>query len=342
MDHIVFPLGDRQTLFSYAKGKLKHLTTLPLFPLTHRVEISDNFLVTFAACKSALIVQTWFQTGRVGLPEIIELPKNVIGECILVTNEDELFVGGKSNRPWLGKINLQDKTRSWTSVLSDLDLENANEKAIDALSFSFGGDFGPRLIAYDNLMLPLYAWIIDKTEQCWKKPRRVEIEPEYTYEHIISAYATYDYVYLITRGVNHGKTMQFLRKFDKNIKQSTLLFSETLRNSWSNESDDGNMYQSGEEWQQVMATDTDIVLLAAGNAGLGKYDPASSEVKYFGHARQSARFIELVDLDSSIAVAFENSNESILNRWEIEVFSVNSTSIYTSLHFDSHESKYTD
>jgi hypothetical protein len=337
MDHIVLPFGDRHTLLCFDKGELTPLSTFPLFPLSSRVEISGGFLVTFAACKSALIVQDWLQTGRVGLPEIIELPKGVIGESILVTNEDELFVGGKSNRPWLGRMRLQDPIRSWVSVLSDKDLENAYEKGIDALSLSFGGEFGPRIIAYDNLMLPLYAWIIDATQHGWSNPKRVEIEPEYTYEHIISAYATDDYVYLITRGINHGKTMQFLRRFDKNMHESTLLWAETKNDCWSKEFEDGKMYESGEEWLQVTATEDGVVLIAAGSAGLGIYNPTNCEINYLGRAGQSARFISLIELDSSVAVAFESKDRPLPYQWEIEVFSTDGSAKFSYMQLNSQE-----
>jgi hypothetical protein len=323
MEHIILPFGDRHTLLSFNEGKLTPLTTFPLFSLSNRVEIGSVFLVTFAACKSALIIQDWLQTGRVGLPEIIELPKGITGESILLTNEDELFVGGKSDRPWLGRMRLQDPNRSWVSVLSDKDLETAYEKGIDALSLSFSGEFGPRIIAYDNLMLPLYAWIIDKTQHGWSNPKRVEIEPEYTYEHIISAYATDEYVYLITRGTNHGKTMQFLRRFDKNMEESSLLWAETKNDCWSKEFEDGKMYQDEEEWLQVMATEDGVVLIAAGSAGLGIYNPTNCEINYLGREGQSARFISLIDLDTSVAVAFKNENQPIPYQWEIEVFSTN-------------------
>ena len=109
MEHIVLPFGDRHTLFSYAQGKLKLLTTLPIFTLAHRVEISSRFLVSFAACKSALIIQAWFKTGRVSLPKIIELPHGVTGECILLTNEHELL---EVNRIDLGLEKLIFKTNS--------------------------------------------------------------------------------------------------------------------------------------------------------------------------------------------------------------------------------------
>ena len=339
MEHIILPFGDRHTLLSFNEGKLTPLTTFPLFSLSNRVEIGSVFLVTFAACKSALIIQDWLQTGRVGLPEIIELPKGITGESILLTNEDELFVGGKSDRPWLGRMRLQDPIRSWVSVLSDKDLENVYEKGIDALSLSFGGEFGPRIIAYDNLMLPLYAWIIDKTQHGWSNPKRVEIEPEYTYEHIISAYATDEYVFLITRGVNHGKTMQFLRRFDKNMQESSLLWAETKNDCWSKEFEDGKMYQDEEEWLQVMATEDGVVLIAAGSAGLGIYNPTNCEINYLGLEGQSARFISLIDLDTSVAVAFKNEYQPIPYQWEIEVFSINNFSKTSRIQLNPYEFK---
>lgn len=339
MEHIILPFGDRHTLLSFNEGKLTPLTTFPLFSLSNRVEIGSVFLVTFAACKSALIIQDWLQTGRVGLPEIIELPKGITGESILLTNEDELFVGGKSDRPWLGRMRLQDPIRSWVSVLSDKDLENVYEKGIDALSLSFGGEFGPRIIAYDNLMLPLYAWIIDKKQHGWSNPKRVEIEPEYTYEHIISAYATDEYVFLITRGVNHGKTMQFLRRFDKNMQESSLLWAETKNDCWSKEFEDGKMYQDDEEWLQVMATEDGVVLIAAGSAGLGIYKPTNCEINYLGREGQSARFISLIDLDTSVAVAFKNENQPIPYQWEIEVFSINNFSKTSRIQLNPYEFK---
>jgi hypothetical protein len=323
MDYIVLPYGDRQTLFSYSKGNLTPITNFPMLSISNRVEISGNFLVTYSTCKRALIVQQWFITGRVGVPEVVELPKGVTGECILVTDSDELFVGGKSNRPWLGRMNLQDQTRSWESLLSDQDLENAAHKGIDALSLSFDFDWGPRLIAYDNLLLPLYAWIFNKTDLSWNKPKRIEIQPVYTYEHIVSAFATNDDVYLITNGINHGTSMQFLRCFDKNFNHSNLLFEETSTDFLSDRSEVTNTYERGADWLQLVSTQDGKVLIVAGNAGLGIYDTTTSEMKYLKREGKSARFISLVDLDSSAVVAFEDTYETNPNRWSIEVFEFN-------------------
>jgi hypothetical protein len=328
MDFIVLPQGDRQTLFSYNKGNLTAVTTFPIFSVNQRVEISKNFLVTFASCKRALMIQSWFQTGRVSVPEVIELPSGVTGECILVTDSDELFVGGKSNRPWLGRINLQDQTRSWESLLSDQDLENANEKGIDALSLSYDFEWGPRLIAYDNLLLPLYAWIFEKTELRWNKPKRIEIQPIYTYEHIVSAFATDDDVYLITNGINHGTSMQFLRHFDKHLTESNLIYKETSTDFLRDRSEVTNTFERGADWVQVVATQDGKIMIAAGNAGLGIYDTSTSEMKYLEREGKSARFISLVDFECSAVVAFEDTYETNPNRWSIEVFSTNGSKVF--------------
>ena len=336
MEHIVLPFGDRHTLFSYAQGKLKLLTTLPIFTLAHRVEISSRFLVSFAACKSALIIQAWFKTGRVSLPKIIELPHGVTGECILLTNEHELFVGGKSDRPWLGKINLQDQFTSWIPLLSDKDLENANEKGIDAISLSFGLSGRPRLVAYDNLLLPLYAWIFDKTDHGWLKPKRVEIEPVYTYEHIVSAHATVDNIYLITNGINHGTSMQFLRKFDIDLNESELLFEETNTDFLENNSEISNTFERGEDWLQVVSANDDKVFVAAGNAGLGIYDPTKSKIKYIEQQGKAVRFLAQLDFGSTVAVAFEDTYEPQLYRWSIEVFTLDGISKFQQVPSKRH------
>lgn len=318
MEHIVLPFGDRQTLFGSDSNGLTALESFPLYPLDHRVALGNSFLAAFAACKSALIVQAWWPSGRVGAPEVVELPKGISGEAFLVTDDDELFVGGRSDRPWLGRMNLRDPRRSWVSMLPDEDLDSANEKGIDALSLT---PYGERLIAYDNLMLPLYAWIVDRSEQNWSRPRRIEIEPEYTYEHIVSACATEDSVYLITRGVNHGTSMQFLRRFDRNAGKSELLLSETDKDTCSQDSVDEAMYKRGQEWSQVLATESGTVLIAAGRHGLGRYDSASSEMMYLGNSNQAARHMAFIDTDVSVAVAFENLDEVLPFRWEVEVYS---------------------
>ena len=329
MEHIILPFGDRQTLFGYASDRLTALETFPLFTLDHRVEIGCSFLVTFAACKSALIVQAWWLTGLVGVPEVIELPKGISGEAFLITSADELFVGGKSDRPWLGRMNLLEPRRSWVSLLPDEDLKFANEKGIDALSLT---PYGDRLIAYDNLMLPLYAWIMDRSEQGWSKPRRIEIEPEYTYEHIVSAYATDDLVYLITRGINHGNSMQFLRRFDRNAEKSELLLSETQKDIYSKNSENDAMFETGQEWSQVMATEAGTVLIAAGDHGLGRYD-VNSELTYLGD--QAANYIALIDHGASVAVAFENREKATPSRWEIDVYSTEGQSEFPRLRLNS-------
>ncbi len=331
MEHIVLPFGDRQTLLGCDSDGLTALESFPLFPLNHRVALGNSFLATFAACKSALIVQSWWPSGRVGPPEVVELPKGISGEAFLVTEDDELFVGGKSDRPWLGRMNLRDARRTWVSMLPVEDLDSANEKGIDALSLT---PYGERLIAYDNLMLPLYAWITDRSEQSWSRPRRIEIEPEYTYENIVSAHATEDAVYLITRGVNHGKYMQFLRRFDRNAGKSELLLSETAKDSWSRDSSDDAMYERGQEWSQVLATESGTVLIAAGKHGLGRYDSARSEMMYLGNSRQAARHIALIDDDNSVVVAFENGEEAMPFQWEVDVFSTTDRSEFPHLRLN--------
>jgi len=329
MEHIILPFGDRQTLFSCSGEGLTALETFPLFTLDHRAEIGCSFLVTFAACKSALIVQAWWLTGRVGVPEVIELPKGICGEAFLITSADELFVGGKSDRPWLGRMNLLEPIRSWVSLLPDEDLKFANEKGIDALSLT---PYGDRLIAYDNLMLPLYAWIMDRSEQGWSKPKRIEIEPEYTYEHIVSAYATDDLVYLITRGVNHGKSMQFLRRFDRNAQKSELLLSETKKDIYSENSENEAIFESGQEWSQVMATVAGTVLIAAGDHGLGRYN-INSGLMYLGN--QPANYIALIDQGVSVAVAFQNREKASPFRWEIDVYLTEGQSEFPRLQLSS-------
>lgn len=333
VSHIVLPFGDRQTLFSFDSDGLTALESFPLFPLEHHVSLGNSFLATFAACRSALVVQAWWSSGRVGAPEVIELPKGVSGEAFLVTDEDELFVGGKSDRPWLGRMNLCEAKRVWVSVLPEEDLDSANEKGIDALSLT---PYGERLIAYDNLMLPLYAWIVDRSEQSWSwsRPRRIKIEPEYTYEHIVSAHATDDRVYLITRGINHGHSMQFLRRFDRSAGRSELLLSETENDSWSRESDNQVMYERGQEWSQVVATGSGTVLIAAGNNGLGRYDADTGEMTYQGGAHQVARHLSLSDDISSVVVSFENTEETAPYRWELAVFSTQGRSDYPRLQLN--------
>lgn len=191
---------------------------------------------------------------------------------------------------------------------------------------------GDRLIAYDNLMLPLYAWIMDKSEQGWSKPKRIEIEPEYTYEHIVSAYATDDLVYLITRGVNHGKSMQFLRRFDRNAEKSELLLSETKKDIYSENSENEAMFESGQEWSQVMATEAGTVLIAAGDHGLGRYN-VNSELMYLGN--QPANYIELIDQGVSVAVAFQNREKASPLRWEIDVYLTEGQSEFPRLQLSS-------
>ena len=263
------------------------------------------------------------------MPEVIELPKGICGEAFLVTSADELFVGGKSDRPWLGRMNLQEPIRSWVSLLPDEDLKFANEKGIDALSLT---PYGDRLIAYDNLRLPLYAWIMDRSEQGWSKPKRIEIEPEYTYEHIVSAYATDDLVYLITRGVNHGKSMQFLRRFDRNAEKSELLLSETKKDIYSENSENEAMFESGQEWSQVMATEAGTVLIAAGDHGLGRYN-VNSELMYL--ANQPANYIALIDQGASVAVAFQNREKASPFRWGIDVYSTEGQSEFPRMRLSS-------
>jgi hypothetical protein len=226
-------------------------------------------------------------------------------------------------------MNLLEPIRSWVSLLPDEDLKFANEKGIDALSLT---PYGDRLIAYDNLMLPLYAWIMDRSEQGWSKPKRIEIEPEYTYEHIVSAYATDDLVYLITRGVNHGKSMQFLRRFDRNAEKSELLLSETKKDIYSENSENEAMFESGQEWSQVMATEAGTVLIAAGDHGLGRYN-VNSELMYLGD--QSANYIALIDQGASVAVAFQNREKASPFRWGIDVYLTEGQSEFPRMRLSS-------
>ena len=141
----------------------------------------------------------------------------------------------------------------------------------------------------------------------------------------------------LARGINHGKTMQFLRRFDKNMQNSSLLWEETLNDCWSKEFEDGKMYESGEEWLQVTATEDGVVMIAAGSAGLGIYNPTNCEINYLGRAGQSARFISLIELDTSLAVAFENKDHPLPYQWEIEVFSTNGSAKFSYMQLNSQE-----
>jgi hypothetical protein len=88
-----------------------------------------------------------------------------------------------------------------------------------------------------------------------------------------------------------------------------------------------------------MATEDGVVLIAAGSAGLGIYNPTNCEINYLGREGQSARFISLIDLDTSVAVAFKNENQPIPYQWEIEVFSTNDFSKTSRIQLNPYEFK---
>ena len=317
-DYIVLPFGDRQTLLKRDTDGLNVLETLPLMNLEHRVGLGEGFLASFAACRSAMIIQSWWPSGRVGAPEVVELPEGVSGETFLLTEEDDLFVGGKSDRPWLGRMNLRDQVRTWIPMLPPEDLLDAEEKAIDAISLT---PCGERMIAYDNLLQPLYAWIIDKLPDGWRKARRIEISPVYTYEHIVSAHATYDHVYLITRGINHGLQMQFLRRLDRNARGEEVLASETEANRWSRD-DEGESatFESHQEWTQVLATESGSVFLAAGTHGLGRFDPETTELQYLGQELGDVTHMAFVNDRQELAVAVSQYQRQRYAEFDIHVY----------------------
>ena len=111
-----------------------------------------------------------------------------------------------------------------------------------------------------------------------------------------------------------------MRRFDKDLNEGHLLFEGTLNQFLSNSSDVRNKSELGEDWRLVIATQDGKVLIAAGNAGLGIYDPANSEVKYIERERKLARFVLLIDFEPLVAVAFEDKDQQNSIRWSIEFF----------------------
>jgi hypothetical protein len=95
------------------------------------------------------------------------------------------------------------------------------------------------------------------------------------------------------------------------------------------------MYEQGQEWSQVVATESGTVLIAAGRSGLGRYDSARSEMTYLGNSGKTARHMALIDNDASVAVAFENGDEAMSFRWEVDVFSTTDRSEFPRFRLNS-------
>jgi len=290
-----------------------------------------EYLVTFTACRSALVVQNWWPSGRVISPEVIELPIGVTGTTYLTTCRQELFVGGRVMGPehvgpWVGRMDLNTRDRKWISLLSEQDDARATEKEIDALSYSLSGE-NERVIAFDNIMYPLYAWLIDSGDDGkWEMPKCIEIEAEYTYERIVSAYASERKVYLVTSGINHGVSMQFLREFNRDCSESKLLTCEVEESEWGSDRDlsEYAKYGRGQVWSQVLATEDGIVFIAAGGRGLGRFDPRTGEVVYTGDSGVAARQLVFNPDETLIAVGVEDTHQerSSRTKYGIDVYSV--------------------
>jgi hypothetical protein len=123
---------------------------------------------------------------------------------------------------------LDSKEGSWHWLLeSDQDQELTSSqygKAIDAVAIDERENV---MVALDNIVYPLLAWVFRRSGKTWTMVRRTEIEPVYSYERVIDAKVCLSDVFVLTEGMNHGTEAQFIRRFDRNLNDLGLVAEQS-------------------------------------------------------------------------------------------------------------------
>lgn len=304
---VVAPAGQSQALFAVGRDGLRQIARLNSWPPDYSACTSGDGWLASRGSQAAILVARFSVELGLADESRIEAPENVQLKAIAFAG-NHLFAGGteefrragfgadfSERRPWIGWVDITESLE-WTHIELDSAVFEFVNKGVDALVVS-----GGRLLAFDNIIEPLFALVIDLGEKT-NRPTHVatlSLNVHSTYERIIDATVNDRFIATLSSGINHGVSGQYIAVFQpSSLENEVCLFAEHsgMLGEFPDKSD----------WRQIALADS-MIYVAAGEAGLGVGDVVYEDgITYLQDFGRVDRVMAVDNVDNRVIISAEN------------------------------------